>query len=58
MWMVKEKPTLRFADVAGLEDVKQDIKLKMIYPFEHPELAKKFGVRLGGGGVLRWAGWD
>ena len=48
-WMVKEKPTLRFADVAGLEEVKQDIRLKMIYPFEHPELAKKFGVRLGGG---------
>lgn len=48
-WMVKEKPTLRFADVAGLDQVKEDIKLKMIYPFEHPELAKKFGVRLGGG---------
>lgn len=48
-WMVKEKPTLRFADVAGLDDVKEQIKLKMIYPFEHPELAKKFGVRLGGG---------
>jgi transitional endoplasmic reticulum ATPase len=47
--MVKEKPNLKFADVAGLDDVKEDIKLKMIYPFEHPELAKKFGVRLGGG---------
>src|SRR5579885_92741 len=30
-WIVKEKPSLRFADVAGLEDVKQDIRLKMIY---------------------------
>jgi transitional endoplasmic reticulum ATPase len=48
-WIVKEKPNLKFADVAGLDDVKEDIKLKMIYPFEHPELAKKFGVRLGGG---------
>src|SRR5205807_812881 len=26
--------------------------LKMIYPFEHAELAKKFGVRLGGGILL------
>jgi SpoVK/Ycf46/Vps4 family AAA+-type ATPase len=51
-WMVKEKPTLRFADVAGLEDVKQDIRLKMIYPFQHPELAEKFGVRPGGGVLL------
>jgi transitional endoplasmic reticulum ATPase len=51
-WMVREKPTLRFDDVAGLEDVKQDIRLKMIYPFQHPELAEKFGVRPGGGVLL------
>src|SRR5271168_4557504 len=24
-WLVKEKPSIRFEDVAGLEDVKQDI---------------------------------
>lgn len=51
-WMVKEKSTIRFSDVAGLEDVKQDIRLKMIYPFQHPELAEKFGVRPGGGVLL------
>jgi transitional endoplasmic reticulum ATPase len=49
---VKEKSSLRFADVAGLEDVKQDIRLKMIYPFEHPELAEKFGVKPGGGVLM------
>ena len=52
-WIVKEKPSIKFADVAGLEDVKQDIRLKMVYPFEHPELAAKFGIQ-GGGGVLLW----
>jgi SpoVK/Ycf46/Vps4 family AAA+-type ATPase len=51
-WIVKEKPSLRFSDVAGLEDVKEDIRLKMIYPFEHPELAQKFGIRPGGGVLL------
>ena len=51
-WIVKEKPTLRFADVAGLEDVKEDIRLKMIYPFEHAELAEKFGIRPGGGVLM------
>jgi transitional endoplasmic reticulum ATPase len=51
-WIVKEKPTLRFSDVAGLEDVKQDIRLKMIYPFEHADLAEKFGIRAGGGILL------
>jgi transitional endoplasmic reticulum ATPase len=51
-WIVKEKSTIRFADVAGLEDVKEDIRLKMIYPFEHPELAEKFGIRAGGGVLM------
>src|SRR5688572_5163072 len=51
-WVVKEKPSLRFADVAGLEGVKEDIRLKMIYPFEHPELAERFGIRAGGGILL------
>ncbi len=50
-WIVKEKPSLRFDDVAGLDDVKEDIRLKMLYPLEHPELAERFGIR-GGGGVL------
>ncbi|MDB5288932.1 MAG: hypothetical protein JWL69_173, partial [Phycisphaerales bacterium] len=51
-WIVKEKPSLRFNDVAGLEDVKEDIRLKMIYPFEHAELAERFGIRPGGGVLM------
>ncbi len=51
-WVVKEKPNIRFADVAGLEDVKEDIRLKMIYPFEHAELAEKFGIKPGGGVLM------
>jgi transitional endoplasmic reticulum ATPase len=51
-WLVKERPSIRFDDVAGLEDVKQDIRLKMIYPFEHPDLAERFGIRAGGGVLL------
>jgi transitional endoplasmic reticulum ATPase len=51
-WLVKERPALRFDDVAGLEGVKQDIRLKMIYPFEHADLAAKFGIRPGGGVLL------
>ncbi len=51
-WLVKEKPSIRFDDVAGLEGVKQDIRLKMIYPFEHADLAAKFGIRAGGGVLL------
>jgi transitional endoplasmic reticulum ATPase len=51
-WVVKEKPTLRFDDVAGLDDVKEDIRLKMIYPFQHPELAARFDIRAGGGVLM------
>jgi transitional endoplasmic reticulum ATPase len=51
-WIVKEKPKLRFDDVAGLDDVKEDIRLRMIYPFEHPELAQRFGINAGGGVLL------
>ena len=51
-WIVKEKPKLRFDDVAGLDDVKEDIRLRMIYPFQHPELAEKFGIAPGGGVLL------
>jgi len=51
-WVVKEKPFIRFADVAGLDEVKEDIRLKMIYPFAHPDLAERFGIRSGGGVLL------
>ncbi|MCO5165056.1 MAG: ATP-binding protein [Planctomycetes bacterium] len=48
-----EKPSLRFQDLAGLEDVKESIRLKMIYPFTHPEAAARYRIRRGGG-ILLW----
>lgn len=51
-WIVRDKPDIGFDDIAGLEDVKQEIRLKMIYPFQHPELAKKYGIGVGGGILL------
>src|SRR3954467_14008889 len=51
-WVVKEKPSLRFDDVAGLDDVKEDIRLKMIYPFQHPQLAEKFDIPPRGGVLM------
>jgi transitional endoplasmic reticulum ATPase len=51
-WLVKEKPSIRFDDVAGLEDVKEEIRLRMIYPFSFPDLAAQFGIRIGGGILL------
>jgi transitional endoplasmic reticulum ATPase len=51
-WVVREKPSVGFEDIAGLEDVKQEIRLKMIYPLSHPELASQFGISTGGGVLL------
>jgi SpoVK/Ycf46/Vps4 family AAA+-type ATPase len=51
-WTLSEKPKLRFDDIAGLEDVKEQIRIKMIFPFTHPEKAKKYKVKTGGGILL------
>lgn len=48
-WELKEKPTERLADVAGLDDVKQELREKVIEPFLHPELYERFKVKIGGG---------
>jgi transitional endoplasmic reticulum ATPase len=48
-WIVREKPKVRFDDIAGLEEAKKQIRIKMIYPFAHPEKARKYGVSKGGG---------
>jgi SpoVK/Ycf46/Vps4 family AAA+-type ATPase len=51
-WIIREKPSIRFDDIAGLEDVKQEIRMKMIYPFSHPELAARYKIASGGGLLL------
>ncbi len=51
-WIVFEKPNLKLNDVAGLEEVKEQIRIRMIYPFTHPDLAKRFGIKKGGGILL------
>ncbi len=51
-WIVRDKPNIGFDDIAGLEDVKNEIRLKMIYPFSHAELAARYGIPVGGGILL------
>jgi len=43
---------VRFDDVAGLERVKEQIRLRLIYPFTYPEQAERFGIERGGGILL------
>jgi AAA+ superfamily predicted ATPase len=38
-----------FADVGGLDDLKEKIRLRVIYPLKRPELYAAYGKRVGGG---------
>lgn len=51
-WLVAEKPQTRFDDIAGLEEVKDEVRLRMIYPLRHRALAERYGIRAGGGLLL------
>lgn len=47
-----ETPTISFADVGGLEALKEEIRLKIIHPMKHPELFAAYGKQVGGGVLL------
>ena len=44
-----ERPRIKFADVGGMEELKEEIRLKIIHPLAHPELYRAYGKRIGGG---------
>lgn len=48
-----EKPDVDFSQIAGLEDAKEQIRLRMIYPFQNNDLANLYGIQRGGG-MLLW----
>jgi len=41
-----------FADVGGMEKVKEDIRMKIIHPLKNPELFAAYGKKAGGGVLL------
>ena len=47
-----EKPDLKFADVGGMKNVKDEIAIKIIEPLKNPDLYKAFGKKIGGGILL------
>lgn len=47
-----ERPLTRFADVGGMEAVKEEIRLKIIYPLQHADLYRAYGKTIGGGILL------
>ncbi len=47
-----ERPSLRFADVGGMDAVKEEIRIKIIHPMNHPDLYRAYGKSIGGGILL------
>lgn len=47
-----ERPKIAFKDVGGMEAVKEEIRLKIIYPLAHADLYKAYGKAIGGGLLL------
>jgi transitional endoplasmic reticulum ATPase len=47
-----EKPSITFADVGGLDELKEKIRLRVLYPLKRPDLYKAFGKKVGGGLLL------
>ena len=44
-----ERPTITFEAVGGMEALKEEIRLKIIYPITHAEMYQAYGQSIGGG---------
>lgn len=44
-----EKPNTDFSKVGGMDDVKDEIRMKIIQPLKNPELFQAYGKKAGGG---------
>ncbi len=47
-----ERPKLTFADIGGMDSVKEEIRMKIIHPLKNPALFKAYGKKIGGGVLL------
>jgi transitional endoplasmic reticulum ATPase len=44
-----ERTRVNFDSVGGMEELKEEIRLKIVYPLQHPDLYKAYGRKAGGG---------
>lgn len=52
MWQAEDIPDISFDDVAGLDDVKESIRMRVILPILRPDVYQKFKKKSGGGILL------
>lgn len=44
-----ERPEIKFDDVGGMDAIKEEIRIKILYPLQHPEMYEAYGKKIGGG---------
>jgi len=47
-----QRPEISFASVGGMEEIKEEIRMKIIYPLQNRTLFKAYGKKPGGGVLL------
>lgn len=47
-----ERPTINFAQVGGMDALKEQIRMKILYPMQNPDLFRAYGKNIGGGVLL------
>lgn len=47
-----ERPDTTFEDVGGMEQVKEEVRMKILHPLKHPEIYQAYGKKIGGGILL------
>jgi len=47
-----ERPKQNFADVGGMDKLKEQIRMRILHPMKHPELFRAYGKSAGGGVLL------
>jgi transitional endoplasmic reticulum ATPase len=50
--VVISRETVLFSDVGGLDAMKDEIRMKIIIPFQRPDLFRTYGKRAGGGVLM------
>ena len=51
-FLVMERPDKKLRDVVGMEPLKQTLRELIIDPLQHPDVAKRFGLKAGGGVLM------
>ena len=44
-----ERPEIKFDDVGGMSELKEEIRMKIIHPLQHADMFKAYGKAIGGG---------